>query len=299
MGRAAARAYPAVMHAQGHRRTIRRRTRRRRWPLWIGVAAIVVGAVVVAGFMVVPSAPDPLPLPLLERPVAQALPEGLPEPVARFFETRYGSQVEPPTGVVVHGHAWLRPAGPWFLPARFRFVHDAGRSYAHDIAITWFGLDVMRVDERYVDGRARMAIPFAVEEHTPQLAQGAALALWAEAIWFPTLWVTHPGVTWEPVDQATAVLVMPFERGDLRATIGFDEAGDISGLEAQRFAGADAEATSRWRNAAEGWTMIDGSWRPRVGSVRWDDDDPWAVFTVTSVQEHVDVEALLRAPWSR
>ena len=287
------------MHGQGHPRTIPRRTRRRRWALWIGVALLGVLGVAVAGFTVVPAPPAPLPLPQLERPATRGLPDGLPEPVARFFETRYGSQVEPPTGVVVNGHAWLRPAGPWFLPARFRFVHDAGRSYAHDIAITWFGLDVMRVDERYVDGRARMAIPFAVEEHTPQLAQGAALALWAEAIWFPTLWVTHPEVTWEPVDAATALLVMPFEQGDLRATIRFDETGDITGLEAERFAGADADTTSRWRNAAEGWSTIDGAWRPRVGSVRWGDDEAWAVFTVTSVQEHVDVDALLRAPWSR
>lgn len=274
------------------------RPRRRRWVVGVAIAVAAV-TITIAGFTVVPSAPAPLALDVLERPGVRPLPAGLPAPVERFYERRYGVLVEPPTGVVVSGHAWLRPAGPWYLPARFRFVHDAGRAYAHDIAITWFGLDVMRVDERYVDGRARMALPFAVEEHTPQLAQGAALALWAEAIWFPTLWVTHPEVRWEGVDETTAVLVMPFDEGPLRATIRFDDAGDIVGLETHRFAGAHADATTLWSNDADAWTVIDGAWRPSVGSVRWDDAEAWAVFTVTSVQEHVDVDALLRAPWRR
>jgi hypothetical protein len=267
--------------------------------MWgLGVLVVLV-ALIVGGFMVVPSAPAPLAAAEREPLAEQPLPDDLPEIVARFYERRYGTSLQPPSGVVVSGHAWLKPAGPWYLPARFRFVHDAGNAYAHDIAITWFGLDVLRVDERFVDGRARMALPFGVEEHTPALAQGAALALWAEAVWFPTLWVTHPGVRWEGAGEGAAALYVPFEGGSLRALVTFDADGDIAGLVAERFAGAEASETSTWRNEADGWTVIDGAWRPRVGRVAWGDDPPWAVFTVTSVQEDVDVDALLRGPWRR
>ena len=274
----------------------RRRGRGATWGVALFVALVVL---VVGGFTVVPSAPPPVAAAEREPLAEQPLPDGLPSIVARFFERRYGTSVRPPGGVVVSGHGWLKPAGPWYLPARFRFVHDAGNAYAHDIAITWFGLNVLRVDERYVDGRARMALPFGVEEHTPALAQGAALALWAEAVWFPTLWVTHPDVRWEDAGDGAAALVMPFEDGELRALVTFDAEGDIAGLVAQRYAGADASETSTWHNEAEDWTEIDGAWRPRVGRVAWDDDPPWAVFTVTSVHEDVDVDALLRAPWRR
>ncbi len=275
------------------------RRRIARHAMWAIAVLGALGALIVGGFMVVPSAPPPITAAGREPLAAQPLPDDLPERVARFYELRYGASVRPPAGVVVSGHGWLRPAGPWYLPARFRFVHDAGNAYAHDIAITWFGLNVLRVDERYVDGRARMALPFGVEEHTPALAQGAALALWAEAVWFPTLWVTHPEVRWEDAGDGAAALFVPFEDGELRALITFDDAGDIAGLVAERFAGADASEASTWRNEAEDWTVIDAAWRPRVGRVAWDDDPPWAVFTVTSVQEDVDVDALLRAPWRR
>ena len=275
------------------------RRRRGRIAMWGATILVALVALIVAGFAVVPSAPPPLASAGAERLAAQPLPDDLPESVARFYERRYGTSVQPPSGVVVSGHAWLKPAGPWYLPARFRFVHDAGNAYAHDIAITWFGLGVLHVDERYVDGRARMALPFGVEEHTPALAQGAALALWAEAVWFPTLWVTHPGVRWEDAGEGAATLYVPFEGGELRALVTFDADGDIAGLVAQRFAGAEASETSTWRNEADGWTVIDGAWRPRIGRVAWGDDAPWAVFTVTSVQEDVDVDALLRAPWRR
>jgi len=267
--------------------------------IWGALVVVGLVALAAAGFAVVPSAPPPVASVTGVRAAAQPLPDDVPVIVARFYERRYGASVRPPSGVVVSGHAWLKPAGPWYLPARFRFVHDAGNAYAHDIAITWFGLNVLRVDERYVDGRARMALPFGVEEHTPALAQGAALALWAEAVWFPTLWVTHPGVRWEDAGEGAAALYVPFDDGELRALVTFDAAGDIGGLVAQRYAGAEASETSTWRNEADDWDVIDGAWRPRIGRVAWGDDPPWAVFTVTSVQEDVDVDALLRAPWRR
>ena len=36
------------------------------------------------------------------------------------------------------------------FPARFRFIHEAGRGYRHYIEATVFGLPLMKVNERYL-----------------------------------------------------------------------------------------------------------------------------------------------------
>ena len=139
------------------------------------------------------------------------LPVGLPEPVEKFYRQVYGDQVPVIQSVVVSGKASMRVNGITF-PARFRFTHLAGQGYRHYIEATFFGLPIMRVNEHYLDGKGRMELPFGVFE-SDQIDQAANLGLWAESIWFPALLVTDPRVRWEPVDQESAILIVPFQDG--------------------------------------------------------------------------------------
>ena len=104
------------------------------------------------------------------------LPKGLPAPVERFYKTVYGERVPVFTTVVMSGRASLRPYGPFYLPARFRFTHVAGRDYRHYIEATFFDIPFMKVNESYVDGRARMELPFGTDEG-PNLNQAAVGAV--------------------------------------------------------------------------------------------------------------------------
>ena len=91
------------------------------------------------------------------------------------------------------------------FPARFRFTHDAGRGYRHYIEATLFRLRLMKVNETYLGGQARLELPFGVTEGEPKIDQGANLARWAEsAFWLPPLLVTDPRVRWESVDECRA-----------------------------------------------------------------------------------------------
>jgi len=46
----------------------------------------------------------------------------------------------------------------------------------------------------------------------PNTNQGANLALWAEGGWFPSIWLTDTRVTWEGLDDNTALLRVPYEK---------------------------------------------------------------------------------------
>src|SRR5574341_2406518 len=128
------------------------------------------------------------------------LPKGLPAPVELFYRTIYGDRIPVIETVVIKGRGEMAPFGVK-MPARFVFVHNVGRDYRHYFEATFFGFPVMKVNENYLDGKSYFELPVATYENDPSISQGANLALWAEAAWFPSIWVTDPRVRWEAVDD--------------------------------------------------------------------------------------------------
>lgn len=230
--------------------------------------------------------PAPFPAPTRAEPSSLRtvpLPDDLPAPVARFYRDLYGEEVPLIRAAVLSGRATLRIAGVP-LPARWRFAHDVGHAYRHQIVTTWFGLPLLRVDERYQDGVARLQLPFGVEEG-PAVDQGANLALWAEAMWFPAALITDPRVRWSPIDDVTAVLSVPFGEETQRFVVRFDpDTTRVHLFEAMRFKGADATEKTLWLNRAAAWGRVDGHPTPTRATVTWwDDGRPWATFDVEAM----------------
>jgi hypothetical protein len=258
---------------------------------------VLVGATIVlllgwSGFRV-PARPlaDASREPIEPRTIA--LPDGLPAPVERFYRQVYGDQIPLIDSAIISGRGSMRVNG-LTLPVRWRFIHATGRGYRHHIEVTWFGARVLTVHETFLDGSARLELPFGVAEG-PEVDQGANLALWAEAIWMPAVWITEPQVRWEPVDHHTALLYVPGPDGDEVFVARFaPDTGLITLFESMRFKGEGADERTLWLNEVLRWGELDGQLLPIETAVTWQDDGaPWALLTTENVRYNADIDGYL------
>jgi hypothetical protein len=222
------------------------------------------------------------------------LPADLPAPVERFYRTLYGEQIPIIDTIVVSGRGTMRIQGITFQ-SRYRFSHRTGADYRHYIETTVFGAPLLKVNEWYVDGAGRLELPFGVSTG-PKVDQGANLALWAELVWAPAVWVTSPAARWEPVDATTARLLVPFGGATEQFTVTFDPAsGLLRRMESLRYKGADATSKTLWINEVRKWGELDGQPVPLVTSVQWGDEStPWAVLRTKNVVYNADLSTYLR-----
>ncbi|WP_309572799.1 DUF6544 family protein [Deinococcus sp.] len=223
---------------------------------------------------------------------------GLPAPVERFYRLTYGERIPVITSAVITGRATIRPipGGPT-LPARFRFIHEAGRNYRHYIEATWFGVPILTVNESYLNGVSRIHLPWHKSEGHPQTAQAANLGLWAETTSMPAVFLTDPRVRWQAVDDTTALLIVPFEQANETFVVRFDpDTGRPTLLESMRFKGETDTRKTLWSNELRQWATFGGVTLPSVGTAIWQDDGkPWAVFTTESIDLNTDVSQSVRA----
>ncbi|MCC6189194.1 MAG: hypothetical protein IT318_09160 [Anaerolineales bacterium] len=264
----------------------------------VALAALV--AVVFLGWLGLKIKPAPFaPYAQPAGPITRVpLPPGLPAPVERYYRRLYGDQVPLITSAVISGRAAMRPAGPVDLPIRFRFTHQAGQNYRHYFEATFFGLPFLRVNEHFLDGHGRLEFPAFMGGITegPNVDQGANLALWAEATWFPALWVTDERVRWEPLDDQTALLVAPFHDQPEHFVVRFDlDTSLMTLMESMRFRGPTDTKKILWLNEPVAWDEVEGQLTGVTSAITWHDQhQPWATLTVENVVLNSDVTQFVR-----
>jgi hypothetical protein len=224
------------------------------------------------------------------------LPSGLPAPVERFYRKVYGDSLPVIETVVITGRGVIRPVMNIPLPARFIFVHNAGKDYRHYFETTFYGLPFLKVNEGILNGKSFFESPMATLQNDPNTNQGANLALWAEAAWFPSILVTDPRVRWEAVDDFTALLYVPYENGQENFVVRFNpQTGLIDGMEAMRFRGAADKEKILWLTRSVDGKTIEGSVLSAVGTAMWlDQGKPWATFALEDVVYNVNVSKYIQ-----
>jgi hypothetical protein len=264
-------------------------------PIIIGVLA----ALILLGWLGLQIKPKPFSVHSETTPELKTipLPSGLPAPVERFYKTIYGAEIPVIETVVIKGRADIRPFGVKF-PARFLFVHNAGKDYRHYIEATWFGMPIMKVNERYLDGKSLFELPVGDPiNNDSSTNQAANLALWAEAAWFPSIWITDPRVHWEAVDDKTALLFVPHGNQEENFIMRFNpETGLLDSMEAMRFRDSGPQARKiLWITRNVEGKKIEGTQLDAIGSATWlDQGKPWAIFTLEEVNYNVDISKYIR-----
>jgi hypothetical protein len=287
-------AAPQELHQAAGQEPVTRPPRRRRRILRYLIGGLM--AAVAVTWIGLRIQPQPLPpVDLTPADVATTgLPDDLPAPVARFYQAVYGDAVPVVRTAVISGRGTMRISGITF-PARFRFSHVAGQDYRHYIENTVFGAKMLAVDEWFVDGKARLQLPFGVSEG-PNIDQGANLALWAEAIWMPSLWVTDERTRWEPIDDSSARLVVPFGSQQETFTVTFDpDTGLLRRMESMRYRGEGDAAKTLWVNEVVQWGELDGHTVPLHATVAWGDERPWARLRAEELVYNADLSSYVRA----
>jgi len=250
---------------------------------------------VVFGLRVQP-APFPAYTAALAYPAETApIPEGLPEPVERFYRLTYpDGRVPVYHTAVISGRGTLRIMGVTF-PSRYRFIHKTGYDYRHYFESTFYGLPVFKVNEHYLDGRGRLELPFGVVENDLAVDSAANQGLWAEMNVYPAAYLTDPRVRWEAVDEVTARLYIPWQAGEQVFRFHFDpQTGRVLSLDTMRHRDAQS-GLIQWTAGGILVPARNGHPAKEILTATWaDEGTPWLMLETEDMAYNTDVSDYIR-----
>ena len=220
----------------------------------------------------------------------------LPEPVYRHFQATLGEQIPRIKTAVVWGRGDFNFNGLW-THVRFKSYHDPGSEFLRDQEISWFGMPILRGVDTYLGGKGSLDITglfglLNISDSGEKFDQGQNLALWAEAVYTtPSVLVLDSRVRWEPIDDTSAQLIVPFgEQEEESLRVEFDpETGLITSMLSMRYRDQE-ETKTPWRGKYSNWRTVHGIKVPHRVVGTWEDwEEPYVILDLEGAEYNVDL----------
>jgi hypothetical protein len=218
----------------------------------------------------------------------------LPPPVARYREFALRDGPRHIETVDIETVAWMRRPGMPRLPLRIRMAHRIGHEFVHDIRVGRGPLAVRFGLDAYLAGHGVVRVGQSVDSG-PTFDQSALIAMWGEALAFPSAWEGRDDVRWESLGDSTARLVVVGPDGEIPITVGFHRgSGCPIAIEADRHKGSGAKV--RWRGTSTEWRRWPGGViAPARYRAQWADERyPWIDIRTRSLRVNVPIDGALR-----
>ena len=217
------------------------------------------------------------PGPVLEE-VSGAQPEGLPEPVERYFRFALTA------GQPFVRHAFIRWSGELLMFGSSGWrpfsaeQHFSGNppGFVWDARVRAAPLLSVRVRDSYVDGagasEASVAalVPLKGQRGTREVAEASLMRYLAEAVWLPTALLPRPGLSWSAIDAETARATLTDRGIAVAVDFRFGAESEIVSCSADRYrAVGDRTVLTPWRGFYRNYRRIEGMMVPIAAEVAW------------------------------
>lgn len=211
----------------------------------------------------------------------------LPEPVQRYFKHVL------PDGTPYINNARLTHSGQFRTGEGKDWMNISGEQYftAATPGFIWKGTTkLFTARDMFIAGKGRLVVSLSsvfniVDSKGEKIDQGELLRWLGESVWFPTNLLPGENLTWAAIDSLSAKLSFSYNGINIFYLVTFNEIGEITRLETQRYMGEDNLETwvglltdYKEINGVKVPTRIEGTWKLPTG------DFSYARFQVTKLE---------------
>lgn len=146
--------------------------------------------------------------------------------------------------------------------------------------------------DKYEDGKGHMLIKIlslftVADAASSEINQGTLLRYLAETMWVPSA-VVSKYISWEAVDDHTAVATMTYKGVEASGTFTFNDAGQVISFQAERYGDFGGETQlETWFIPVDDYKEFEGVRIPTTGKVTWkleSGDYNWYNFEVIGAE---------------
>ena len=203
---------------------------------------------------------------------------GLPQPVARYFTFALtaGQPLVRTARITHEGEFRIRPGA---RPSRFtsvQYISSRPPGFVWDARIEMLPLLPVRVRDAYLSGQGSIlggiagVIALVNRAATPELGAGALCRWLAEAVWLPTALLPGNGITWDPVDSASARATLTDAGRMVTMDVAFGDDGRIERISADRYRDVKGRGIlTPWQVSMGDYEQRGGMMIPIAAEVAW------------------------------